>query len=131
MTVLIGYVPTPSGEAAVEAGIAEAAAHSDDVVILNSPRRGSTVDANLVGEDVGSRLVAAAAAHGVAAQIDHTDHGADVVDAFMSALERTSARLVVVGLRPRSPVGKFMMGSAAQRLLLELDAPVLAVKPAR
>lgn len=131
MTVLIGYVPTPSGEAAIEAGIAEAAAHGDDVVILNSPRRGSTIDANLVGEDVEARLVAAAAAHGVAAQIDHTDHGGDVVDAFMSALERTSARLVVVGLRRRSPMGKFMMGSAAQRLLLELDAPVLSVKPAR
>ena len=131
MTVLIGYVPTPSGEAAVEAGIAEAAAHGDDIVILTSPRRGSTVDPNRGGEDVDARLVTAAAAHGVSAQVDHTDHGTDVVDAFTSALERTSARIVVLGLRRRSPVGKLMMGSAAQRLLLVLDVPVLAVKPAR
>ena len=48
MTVLIGYVPTPVGEAALAAGLAEAAARGDDVVILNSPRAGSTVDANLV-----------------------------------------------------------------------------------
>ena len=37
---LIGYVPTPVGEAALEAGLAEAAARGDDVVLLNSPRRG-------------------------------------------------------------------------------------------
>jgi nucleotide-binding universal stress UspA family protein len=131
MTVLIGYVPTPSGEAALEAGIAEAAAHGDDVVILNSPRRGSTVDPHLVGDDVDARLVAAAAAQGVSAQVDHTEHGNDVADAFVSAIERTSARVVVLGLRRRSPVGKLMMGSAAQRLLLELDVPILAVKPAQ
>jgi nucleotide-binding universal stress UspA family protein len=131
MTVLIGYVPTPSGEAAVEAGIAEAAAHGEDIVILNSPRRGSTVDPHLVGEDVDDRLVAAAAAQGVSARVDHTEHGSDVVDAFSAVLERTSARIVVLGLRRRSPVGKLVMGSAAQRLLLGLDAPVLAVKPTR
>ena len=51
MTVLIGYVPTPVGEAALEAGLEEAAAHGDDVVLLNSPRRGSTVDGEFVDED--------------------------------------------------------------------------------
>lgn len=129
MTVLIGYVPTPVGEAALAAGIAEAAAHGDDVVILNSPRRGSTVDTKLVGDDEVARLVDAALTQGVAARVDQADHGADIVDAFASAVERTGARVVVIGLRRRSPVGKLVMGSDAQRLLLELDTPVLAVKP--
>lgn len=84
MTVLIGYVPTPGGEAALATGLAEAAAH-----------------------------------------------GADIVDAFTSAIEETGARLVVIGMRRRSPVGKLMMGSDVQRLLLTLDVPILAVKPAR
>lgn len=131
MTVLIGYVPTPGGEAALATGLAEAAAHGDDVVILNSPRRGSTVDTHLVGPDVSSELLAAASAAGVTARLDHTDHGADLVDAFTAAVEDTGARLVVIGLRRRSPVGKLMMGSDAQRLLLTLDVPILAVKPAR
>ena len=38
-TIVIGYVPTPVGEAALEAGLEEAKAHGDDVVLLNSPRR--------------------------------------------------------------------------------------------
>lgn len=131
MTVLIGYVPTPVGEAALAAGLAEASAHGDDVVVFNSPRRGSTVDANLISADASAQLLATASAAGVEARIDQTDHGADIVDAFSSLIESTGARLVVIGLRRRSPVGKLMMGSDAQRLLLELDAPILAVKPAR
>ena len=131
MTVLIGYVPTPAGEAALEAGLAEAAAHGEDVVVLNSPRRRSTVDADLVAETAAGELVARARAAGVTATVDQAEHGADLLEAFTAAVARTSARLVVIGLRRRTPVGKLVMGSDAQRLLLELDAPILAVKSAR
>jgi nucleotide-binding universal stress UspA family protein len=131
MTILIGYVPTPVGEAALAAGLAEAASTGDDVVILNSPRRGSTVDADLVDDDAGGRLLQRAAEAGVTARIDQTDHGDDIVEAFQRLAERTGARLVVLGLRRRTPMGKLLMGSDAQRLLLELDVPILAVKPPR
>jgi nucleotide-binding universal stress UspA family protein len=128
MTVLIGYVPTPRGEAAFEHGLGEAAVRGDDVVLLNSPRRGSTVDPRLVDNETADRLVERARAAGVTARVDHTDHGSDLVGAFQSLLASTGARLVVIGLRRRRPVGKLVMGSDAQRLLLELDVPVLAVK---
>ena len=131
MTILIGFVPTPAGEAALAAGLAEAARSGEDVVILNSPRRGATVDADLIGEDVAQNLLAKASAQGVAARVDHADHGSDIVDTFEALVERTDARMVVLGLRRRSPVGKFLLGSDVQRLLLQLEVPVLAVKPAR
>lgn len=130
MTILIGYVPTPQGEAALHHGLTEAATRDEDVVILNSPRRGSTVDAHLVGEAESERLVAQAAERGVRARVEHADHGADLVTTFHELVASSGARLVVIGMRRRSPVGKLVMGSDAQRLLLELDVPVLAVKPA-
>ncbi|GAA4727600.1 universal stress protein [Nocardioides endophyticus] len=129
MTLLIGYVPTPVGEAALEAGFAEAAARGDDVVIVNSPRRGATVDADLVDTAADAALVARASAAGVKARVDHTDHRPDLVSAFEALVASTGARLIVIGLRRRSPVGKLVLGSDAQRILLEATVPVLAVKP--
>jgi nucleotide-binding universal stress UspA family protein len=129
-TIVSGDVPTPVGEAALEAGLAEAAAHGDDVVILNSPRRRSTVDGELISETAADELVARAAALGVTARVDHADHGDDIVETFAQVVGSVSARLVVIGLRRRSPVGKLVTGSDAQRLLLDLDVPILAVKPA-
>jgi nucleotide-binding universal stress UspA family protein len=131
MTIVIGYVPTPVGDAALDAGLTEAGAHGDDVVILNSPRRRSTVDGDLIDEATADELLARAQRAGVVATVDHADHGADLVDTFQAVVDRTSARLVVIGVRRRTPVGKLVMGSGAQRLLLELDVPILAVKPAR
>ena len=129
MTIVIGYVPSPVGEAALDAGLAEAAVHGEDVVILNSPRRGSTVDGHLVDDTAVAALVERAAAAGVKARVDHADHGSDVVATFEAVVDETDARLIVIGLRRRSPVGKLVLGSSAQRILLEASVPVLAVKP--
>ena len=40
-----------------------------------------------------------------------------------------NARLLVVGAR-RSPVGKFLLGSLTQTLILEAEVPILVVKSA-
>jgi nucleotide-binding universal stress UspA family protein len=131
MTIVIGYVPSAVGEAALEAGLAEAAARGDDVVVLNSPRRRSTVDGELIDSAAADELVARATALGVTARVDQSDHGDYIVETFRSVAEAASARLVVIGMRRRTPVGKLVTGSDAQRLLLDLDVPILAVKPAR
>ena len=50
---------------------------------------------------------------------------------LLDAAEAADASLIVVGIRHRSPMGKLLLGSAAQQILLEAACPVLAVKPER
>lgn len=47
---------------------------------------------------------------------------------MLDAVEDEEADLVVVGVRRRTAVGKFLLGSTAQRLILGADCPVLVVK---
>ena len=55
--------------------------------------------------------------------------GVDTVDEWMTAMERNDAEMLVIGIRHRSPVGKLLLGSVSQQILLECPKPVLAVKP--
>ena len=55
--------------------------------------------------------------------------GEDAVDVLLDAMTAQDAELLVIGIRHRTPVGKLLMGSTAQRLLLNCPKPILAVKP--
>ncbi|HRC18540.1 MAG TPA: universal stress protein, partial [Phycicoccus elongatus] len=52
-------------------------------------------------------------------------------DVLVDIAEETNAELIVIGLRRRTPVGKLILGSQAQRVLLDANCPVLAVKAPR
>ena len=114
MTVLIGYVPTPVGEAALAAGLAEAAARGEDVVILNSPRRGSTVDANLVGRRGRGRGWSPLRPRAASPpRVDHADHGSDIVDAF--SLGRREPWRPAGRHRPASSLARRQAGHGQRR----------------
>ena len=53
---------------------------------------------------------------------------ADAADAELEAAKAHDADLIVVGLRRRSPVGKLVLGSMSQDILLGADCDVPAVK---
>ncbi len=54
--------------------------------------------------------------------------GNDPAEDLISVAESEAADFIVIGLRRRSPVGKLILGSNAQRILLDASCPVLAVK---
>jgi len=51
-----------------------------------------------------------------------------VADAVLAVVDRVDAELLVIGARRRSPVGKFLLGSATQSMVLKAEVPVLVVK---
>ena len=52
----------------------------------------------------------------------------DVGDAIVELTDRLGPDLLVLGARRRSPVGKALLGSVAQTIILEASVPVLVVK---
>lgn len=128
MTVVIGYVPGPRGAAALAHGLREARLREARVVVVNSSRGESLVDDRFVQgkalEDLREQLKVS----GAAFEIRQPVRGRDVAEEIVDVVEEVGADLVVIGLRRRTAVGKFLLGSAAQRLLLEVPCPVLAVK---
>ena len=58
----------------------------------------------------------------------HLATGEDVADAVLSLAGEVGAELLVIGARRRSPVGKFLLGSVTQTIILDADMPVLVVK---
>ena len=129
MTVLVGYVPTPEGEAAFTAALEEARRRSEPLVLLNSPRAGAPVSTDVAADDAVEGLTARAQAGGIPLEVRQHPHSGEIADEMLRVAQETDASVIVIGLRKRSAVGKLLMGSSAQRILLDADRPVLAVKP--
>jgi nucleotide-binding universal stress UspA family protein len=65
---------------------------------------------------------------GVKVAVHNFARGNDPTEDLIDVAEAEQAALIVIGLRRRSPVGKLLLGSNAQQILLTADCPVLAVK---
>jgi nucleotide-binding universal stress UspA family protein len=132
-TIVVGYVPSPEGEAALDRAIAEAKLRGSELIIINSQRGGRTADYEELAltdeqvKDLRERMDLAGIKHDVRGLVRGNDPADDVV----AVAEETKAELIVIGLRRRTPVGKLIMGSNAQRILLDAECPVLAVKRGR
>jgi len=129
MTVVVGYIPNHYGEAALAAGIEEAERRSTDLVVVNATKGDALVDQRYVGEAGLAELVERLAGVAVPNEVRQA-MGTDVADEILRVVADTEADVVVIGLRHRTAVGKLIMGSVAQRVLLEAPCWVLAVKPA-
>jgi nucleotide-binding universal stress UspA family protein len=55
----------------------------------------------------------------------------DIPGTVLGFARQTGAEILVIGARRRSPVGKFLLGSVTQTIILDADIPVVVVKEDR
>ncbi len=132
-TVVVGFVDKPEGEAALRRGIEEARLRESKLVVVSSHRGGDEFDgeASIHAEEALAKVESMLADSGVEHDVRHLVRGFEPAEDLISIAEANDADLIVIGLRRRSPVGKLILGSNAQRVLLDSHCPVLAVKAAQ
>lgn len=128
--VVVGYVPKPEGEAAVDQGIVEAKLRGAALIVVNSHRGGREYDGETSARSESdlSTLEAKLRASGLEYDVRQLVRGFEPAEDLIGIAEDSDADLIVIGLRRRTPVGKLILGSNAQRILLDAPCPVLAVK---
>lgn len=130
MNIVVGFVDTPEGHAAIERAIEEAGIRQGKVVVVHSMRGGGHEDpedyiaANEAMDGVHHRLHEAG--------VEHCTHdyvrGNSPAEDLQATVQDHDARLVVIGIRRRSTTGKVLLGSNALEILHDSTVPVLCVK---
>lgn len=127
--VVVGYVPSPEGRAALDRGIVEARLRQLPLVVVNAIQGDALGDERFVGGDAVAALQTELDGLDIQAELRQIDAGGDIADELDDVASEVEADLMVIGLRRRSPVGKLILGSAASRILLTARHPILTVKP--
>lgn len=123
MTILVAYAPAPEGREALTEGIKEAHLRKSDLLIVNIGRGHHDLDTQEL-QELESQLTEAGLTLTMEASVL-----ADPGDAVIQIAQERNVEMVVIGLRHRSMVGKLILGSTVQRILLDATCPILAVRP--
>jgi nucleotide-binding universal stress UspA family protein len=97
-------------------------------VVVNASPGGSKEDASMIDVQEVERVEKLLKDAQLDAEFKQFVRGKDAVEEINALVDSLQASVLVIGLRKRSPVGKLIMGSVAQELLLSVNCPVLAVK---
>lgn len=129
-SVVVGFIFTREGYAAVEQAVKEAKLRDAKLVVVHSMMGGSHEDGEdyiesaTAVEDLSERLKAE--------RIEFCTHefvrGNTPSEDLMKAVNDHDAELLVIGIRRRSAVGKVLLGSNALEILHDTTVPVLCVK---
>ena len=127
-TIVVGYLPAAEGTAAFDHAKKLAAANGARLAVVNTGHHGDySHPAFATSEDmdaIEAELVEAGIEHDLMRPTDGRPAGEAILGAALS----NSADLIVIGLRRRTPVGKLLLGSTSQYVLLNAPCPVLTVK---
>lgn len=128
MTILVAYVPRPEGQAALDKGIEIAKQRKEPLVVVNASPGGGQEDSSKSDVQDVERVEALLAGSGLDAKFKQFVRGNSAVAEIEALVDSLQVSVLVIGLRKRTPLGKLIMGSVAQEILLSVSCPVLAVK---
>jgi nucleotide-binding universal stress UspA family protein len=130
VSIVVGYVPTKEGRAALRQAADEALLRKSKLIVINSQRGGRDYDASEAQqfESELNRIQRELDEAGVEHEVRQLVRGNEPAEDLIAVAEEEDADFIVIGLRRRTPVGKLILGSKAQRILLDASCPVLAVK---
>ncbi len=128
MTVLVAYVPRPEGQAALDKGIEIATKNNEPLVVVNAGPGGRSDDPNVVSGYEVERVEERLASLPIKAEFKVFVRGNSAIEEIEEMVQTLQVTVLVIGLRKRNPVGKLLLGSMAQEILLNVPCPVLAVK---
>lgn len=133
MPVAVAHSTTPAGASALALAVQECAIRSVPLVVMhvvdhlddaNDPR---TIE--LYTEQVRAQLEELGAPEELSWHLEIVGSGGDVAEALVDLAVQADAEILVIGQKSRSRVGKFLMGSTVQRVLLDAPMPVLVPRP--
>ena len=116
MSICVAVTDNKEGTAALEAAAIEAVRQGAPLVAVNLTA--SDLDTSAVAQEVHYEVV-----------VPDGPSDLDEVEQVLKVIEdHPEVTLLVVGVRKRSAIGKAVLGSIAQRLILDAPVPVLSVK---
>ncbi|MBM7787199.1 universal stress protein [Tenggerimyces flavus] len=122
--IVVGYVDKPEGKAAARRAASEVRIRKADRLLIVIVQR----DLDAVDEETLAVVRRELDGTGIEPEVRVPASGHEAAEELIETAEREQAELIVIGLRRRSPVGKLILGSNSQRVLLDATCPVLAVK---
>jgi nucleotide-binding universal stress UspA family protein len=132
MTVAVVYAISQTGRLALEQAVEEAQRRNEDLAVMHvlgsADEQTSDAYRRNISEEVDKVLASADMAVGWKLHLRNAASDAQVNDVLLGLIDEVDAALVVVGARRRSPIGKALLGSTAQSVVLGARSPVLVVK---
>ena len=130
MIVLVGYVNTPAGHAALDAGIAQVHKDGGRLIVVNGSRSVQRNDSYHLGEADLRSVEDDLAQAGIDHRVLTLEGDYDPAEQILDTAGEVGAELIVLGTRKRTPVGKYLLGSTIQKVIIDANCPVLSVKAA-
>ncbi|WP_181272744.1 universal stress protein [Brevibacterium oceani] len=128
MSILVGYVNNPAGHAALDSGIAQAKKDGKELVVVNASRSAQRNDSYRLGEGELKSVKDYLSRSEVEYRVLTMGSEYDPAEQILDTAAEVGAELIVLGTRKRTPVGKFLLGSTIQKVILDAEVPVLCVK---